>query len=142
MSIRVVIDTNVVVSALLRPGGFPEAVFTLAIAGEVRLFVSVPILEEYEEVLRRPRLKLDSEKIASALRAIGAAATEVRPESRVTAALDPDDNIFLECAESAMAHFLVTGNVKDYPVTWMGTRVTTPRLFLETITAPNPTLPN
>jgi len=142
LSIRVVIDTNVVVSALLRPGGFPEAAFSLAIAGEVRLFVSAPILEEYEEVLKRPRLKLDPEKIASALSAIEASATKVCPESRVTAALDPDDNIFLECAESAMAHFLVTGNVKDYPVTWMDTRVTTRLLFLETTTAPNPPLPN
>ena len=53
--IRVVIDTNVIISAMLRSGGLPEAVFNRAIDGAVHLFISEPVLAEYEEVLRRPR---------------------------------------------------------------------------------------
>jgi putative PIN family toxin of toxin-antitoxin system len=131
--IRIVIDTNVVVSAMLRAGGLPETVFNLAISGEVQLFVSEPVVAEYEEVLRRPRLAIDPQKVTGAMAEVRAAASLVRPHVPVTAALDPDDNIFLECAESAAAHFLVTGNVKDFPATWMGTRVVTPRQFLEAI---------
>jgi putative PIN family toxin of toxin-antitoxin system len=52
--IRVVLDTNVVVSALLCSGGFPEAVFNLAMDREIQLRISAPILAEYEEVLHRP----------------------------------------------------------------------------------------
>ena len=133
--IRIVIDTNVVVSAMLRAGGLPESVFRLALGREVQVFVSEPVVAEYEEVLRRPRLAIDPEKVTGAMGRIRAVAWLVKPDVAITAALDPDDNIFLECAESAQAHFLVTGNVKDFPATWMGTRIVTPRQFLEAITA-------
>jgi putative PIN family toxin of toxin-antitoxin system len=49
--IRVVIDTNVLVAALLTSGGLPEAVIDLALSGEVQWFASEPVLAEYEEVL-------------------------------------------------------------------------------------------
>jgi putative PIN family toxin of toxin-antitoxin system len=55
--IRVVIDTNVLVSALLPSGGLPEAVINLAISGEVQWFASESVLAEYEEVLKRPGLQ-------------------------------------------------------------------------------------
>ena len=58
--IRVVIDTNVLVSGLLTSGGLPEAVINLAISGEVQWFASQSVLAEYEEVLKRPRLAIDS----------------------------------------------------------------------------------
>jgi len=56
--IRVVLDTNVVVSANLRAGGLPEAVFNLAIDSVIQLGVSEPVLAEYEEVLNRARLAI------------------------------------------------------------------------------------
>jgi putative PIN family toxin of toxin-antitoxin system len=49
--IRVVIDTNVLVSALLTSGGLPEAVIDLAISGTVQWFASESVLAEYEVVL-------------------------------------------------------------------------------------------
>lgn len=52
--IRVVLDTNIVVSALLSPHGSEAAVFRLALSGVIRLCVSEPVLREYEEVLSRP----------------------------------------------------------------------------------------
>jgi len=54
--IRVVIDTNVLVSALMTRGGLPEAVINLAISGEVQWFASESVLAEYQDVLKRPRL--------------------------------------------------------------------------------------
>ena len=60
--IRVVIDTNILVSALLTSGGSPEAVIDLAISGEVQWFASESVLTEYEEVLKRPRLAIDLTK--------------------------------------------------------------------------------
>ncbi len=129
--IRVVIDTNVVVSAMLRSGGLPEAVFILAMSGQVQSFISEPIFSEYEGVLRRPRLAIDPEKVTIALARIRAAASFVRPATKVTAARDPDDNIFLECAETAQAHYLVTGNIKHFPERWRETFIVTPRQLMD-----------
>jgi putative PIN family toxin of toxin-antitoxin system len=129
--IRVVIDTNVIVSAMLRSGGFPESVFNLAMGGEVQCYASESILAEYEEVLRRPRLAIDPDKVTLALARIRAAISLVEPAHAVTAATDPDDNIFLECAETAQADYLVTGNGRHFPERWAGTQVVTPRQFMD-----------
>ena len=55
-------------------------------------------MAEYEEVSRRPRLKIHSAKVKIALTRIREAGLLVTPTMPVTAASDPDDNIFLECA--------------------------------------------
>jgi putative PIN family toxin of toxin-antitoxin system len=129
--IRVILDTNVVVSAMLRSGGLPEAVFNVVIGGEAQCYVSEPILAEYEDVLRRPRLAINPDKVAVALARIRAAASLVHPAVRVTAAMDPDDNVFLECAEAAQAHCLVTGNSRHFPQRWGETLIVTPRQFMD-----------
>ncbi len=132
--IRVVIDTNVVISATLRSGGLPEAVFNLAVGRRVQLYVSEAILGEYQDVLLRPRLDIHPDKVTIALIRIREAAIPVEPTERVTACSDPDDNIFLECAEAAQADYVVTGNTADFPVQWGKTQIVTPRQFLEIIT--------
>ncbi len=130
--IRVVIDTNIVVSAMLRSGGLPEAVFNLAVDRlTVQLYFSAPVMAEYEEVLHRPRLNINPDKVNDALARIRRAGFPVIPTVIVTAASDPDDNIFLECAQTAEAHYLVTGNSKDFPAVWQTTRIVTAREFME-----------
>ncbi len=129
--LRVVIDTNIVVSALLREGGLPHAVFNLAVGGAVQLCLSEPIVAEYEEVLRRPRLKIDSSRVDVALAQIRKAGVLVQPSRIVAAASDPDDDIFLECAAEAKAQYLVTGNLGDFPAgEWEGVQIVTARQFL------------
>ena len=136
--IRVVIDTNVLVSALLTSGGLPEAVIDLAISGDVLWFASESVLAEYEEVLKRPRLAIDSGKAADAMARIRAHVSVISPAVRVAAASDPDDNRFLECAEAAQAHYLVTGNIRHFPEVWKETRIVTPRDFIDAwTTAPD-----
>jgi putative PIN family toxin of toxin-antitoxin system len=68
--IRVVIDTNVLVSALLQPLGPSAQIFLLALAGVVQLCVSGAIYAEYEEVISRPRFKLDQAKVTATLQTI------------------------------------------------------------------------
>jgi hypothetical protein len=60
--IRVVIDANVLVSGFLTSGGLPEAAIDLAMSGDVQWFASESVLAEYQEVLKRPRLAIDSRK--------------------------------------------------------------------------------
>lgn len=57
----------------------------------------------------------------------------VSPSVPVKACSDPDDNIFLECAEAAEADYLVTGNKTHFPDVWGKTQIVTVRTFMETM---------
>jgi uncharacterized protein len=134
---RIVLDTNVIVSALLQPAGPPAQVFVLALGGSLQLCVSANIYAEYEEVISRPRFKRSEEIIADALRAIRNKSFWVRPTARLHVCADPDDNMFLECAQTGRAEYLVTGNSKHFPLTWESTRIVTPRDLLDVVLGKN-----
>jgi len=131
--IRVVLDTNIIVSALLQPLGPPAQVFWLVAGGSVQLCISGNVYAEYEEVIRRPRFRRDEETIAATLNVIREKGFWVRPKEVIRECSDPDDDVFLECAKAAEADYLVTGNLKHFPTSWVGTRILTARDFLTTI---------
>lgn len=68
--IRVVLDTNIIVSALLQPLGPPAQVLLLSVGRSVQLCVSGSVYAEYEEVIRRPRFRRAEVTILSTLQAI------------------------------------------------------------------------
>lgn len=130
--IRVVLDTNILISAVLNPKGLPRQVFLMAITQpDTRLCVSGDIYAEYDEVIRRPRLSRSREEIAATLGAVRENGLWVIPAEKVRACSDPDDDIFLECAQAAAAHYLVTGNRRDFPSAWDNTKIVTARQFLD-----------
>jgi putative PIN family toxin of toxin-antitoxin system len=129
--IRVVIDTNILVSALLQPESLPAAVLMLALSGKVQLCVSGAVFTEYDEVIRRPHLKRPPDVIEGALQSVRKLGHWVKPDVRVEECTDPDDNVFLECAQAAEAHYLVTGNQRHFPVRWKKTRVIGARELIE-----------
>ena len=132
--IRVVLDTNILISALLSPFGAPAQVFLRTILDrDVQLCVSGEVYAEYEEVMRRPRLRRSESEVSDALRAIRDRGYWVRPTVRVRACVDPDDDIFLECAVAGGADYLITGNLKHFPKEWEGVKVLTARQFLDVI---------
>jgi uncharacterized protein len=132
--IRVVLDTNILISALLSPQGQPAQVFLMTILDpETQLCVSAGIFAEYEEVIRRPRFNRSDSEIATVLRTIRDESVWVKPRERVRACSDPDDDIFLECAQAAAAHYLVTGNARDFPAAWGSTQVVSARQFLDAV---------
>jgi uncharacterized protein len=132
--IRVVLDTNILISALLTPQGLPTQVFLATILQpDTQLWVSGDVYAEYEEVIRRPRLNRGESEIAATLRAIRENAFRGIPTEKVRVCSDPDDDIFLECAQAAAAHYLVTGNAKHFPARWGSTKIVTARQFLEEI---------
>jgi len=105
---KVVIDTNVVVSANLSDQGPSAASLDLAANKMILMCISVAVLTEYEAVLRRPRLKLDPSRVASSLAVIRNASRLVKPTRHLTEAQDEPDNRFLECAAAAGADFIIT----------------------------------
>jgi len=130
LSLRVVIDTNVLVSAVIKPAGLQRTVLLLAVAKPARLYVSPSILEECGEVLGRPELQIRKGPRQQLLQLIKNRSYTVVPAKRVEVATDPDDNIFLECADAAAADYLITGNLKHFPKFWKKTKIVTPREFV------------
>ena len=128
--IRVVVDTNILVSALLQPKGLPAAVLILALSGQVELCISEAVLDEYEEVIRRPHLKRDPAVVERAIQAIRKVGRWVKPAMHIDACGDPDDNMFLECAQARNADYLVTGK-RHFPDRWKKTEVIGVRELLE-----------
>ena len=132
-TIRVVLDTNVVVSAHLNADGYERHVLDLALTRKLQLVVSLPILEEYEGVLSRVKFALGRRRVTQSLRLIRAAAKLLRPLQRLNIARDQSDNRFLECAEAGKAEYLVTGNKRHFPKQWRQTLIVNARELLESV---------
>jgi putative PIN family toxin of toxin-antitoxin system len=123
MIIRAVLDTNVVVSALLKPQNLLDQVLRLALSGHLTLCSSPVVLDEYAEVLSRPKFKLEPQEISRVMTELKKASTQVQPKLLLTIARHEPDNRLLECAEAALADFLVTGNKRHFPKRWKTTQV-------------------
>lgn len=134
--LRLVIDTNVVVSAALKPEGLQRTVLLLAMTKPVRWYISDPVMSEYETVLARPELKIRRSLRQQFLQLIKNHARVVKPSRLGPVTSDPADNIFIECADAARADYLVTGNQRHFPKFWKNTKMITSSEFL-TIIAPH-----
>lgn len=134
MLTKVVLDTNVIVSAHLQGLGLSAFILDLVLASKIESYVTAEILEEYETVLRRPRFGVDSKKITQSIRIIKSKAKRVQPTRALSLSPDPDDNKFLECAEAAAADYLVTGNRRHFPLKHGKTKVVNARQLIEIIT--------
>jgi uncharacterized protein len=130
LPLRLVIDTNVLISAALKPAGLQRTVLLLAITKPARLYVSRSILTEYRDVLGRPKLRIRKGHRQQLFQLIKRHSYTVVPTRRLEVTSDPDDNIFLECADAARADYLVTGNLRHFPRFWKRTKVITPREFI------------
>ena len=134
--LRLVIDTNILVSAALKPHGLQRTILLLAIAKPANLYVTEAILAEYRDVLARPELKIPRGLRQRLLQLIKNHAPIVSPASTLQVAKDPGDNKFLECADAARADYLVTGNQRHFPKFWKQTKIITSREFIA-IVAPH-----
>jgi putative PIN family toxin of toxin-antitoxin system len=130
LPLRLVVDTNVLISAALKPTGLQRTILLLSITKPARLYVSKPILEEYGDVLARPELRIRKGLRQQLLQLIQNHSYTVIPKWRLNLTSDPDDNKFLECADASHADYLVTGNQKHFPKFWKKTKIITPREFI------------
>lgn len=128
---RVVLDTNVLVSGLLSPFGPPGDIVRLIAAGAVRACYDARILDEYREVLSRPAFRIAGDRMQSLLHQIAADGLLVTAQPLAVPLPDPDDEVFLAVALAGNARCLVTGNLRHYPKPIRrGMPVVSPRDFL------------
>jgi uncharacterized protein len=133
LPLRLVLDTNIVISAALKPDGLQRTVLLLAFTKPARLYVSAPILSEYQRVLGRPRLGIRKGLRVQLLQLIANRAHLISPSQPLQITADLGDNIFLECADAARADYLLTGNQRHFPKFWKKTKIITCREFISLI---------
>lgn len=133
---RIVIDTNVVVSALIQRS-YPFLILNeLFIEDKFQLCVSDALLSEYYEVLARPKFARFPDFFARAeslLVDIEIRAVKYKPTLTLDLISDKDDNMILELADECKADFVITGNTTDFifPI-YKQTKIVTPKEYWET----------
>ena len=136
---QAVIDTNIVVSRYVYPKGTNAELFDYWRRRKVEVFVSQPILDEYEQVLKYPHIQavhqMGNAQIKQAVARIRKFSTYVTPLVSIDAVKDdPKDNKFIECAYASGANYVVSGdphllNLKYY----RGITMVSPRMFVEAL---------
>ncbi len=106
---RVVFDTNVLVSALALPGGRGDEALRRITRGEDSLALSTPIIDELLSVLAR-KFSYDREALARVAVFLSELGELVEPAESLEVLADEPDNRILECALAASAHVIVTGD--------------------------------
>ncbi|MHB1137294.1 MAG: putative toxin-antitoxin system toxin component, PIN family [Coriobacteriia bacterium] len=129
---RVVLDTNVLVSGLISPFGPPGEIVRMVSSGAITLCLDARILTEYAEVLGRPRFGFETDSTAALVEQIEHTGWMVAAEPLMARLPHADDEPFLEVAASSAADALVTGNGAHFPRELCGdVLVMTPAEFVE-----------
>lgn len=112
---RVVLDTNVIVSGLLSPQCAPATIISLLLNEKITILYDSRIIQEYQNVLRRPKFKFELHLILNLLEFIKHSGEFIAANPTDINFQDEDDIPFYEVATSGNAGFLVTGNLKHFP---------------------------
>ncbi len=131
---KIVLDTNVLVSALIRPDSIPSRVLDLILTRQVTLVLDHRIFNEYQDVLHRPEFNLLHDDIDELLEFLWSYSEHVLAAALGVGLPDPDDVMFMfiEVAVSAKADAFVTGNLKYFPASERhGIRLLSPQQWLE-----------
>ena len=128
---KMVADTNVLVSAFIFPGGSPEAFYRLALEGRIELVSSRPLLTEFGRVLDE-KFGWEAERAEEAVAQVIRIAEVVEPSETVSEIeADPPDNRVLEAAGEAEADAIVSGDRHLLSLgSWRGVRIETPAAFV------------
>jgi len=134
---KIILDTNIVVSALIQKSYPFYIVFDYVLNRQVQLCLSSALLNEYRDVLMRPKFagiadfESNAEIVLSRFEKI---AQFYEPMVSLDILTDISDNKLLELADESSAHFLITGNSTDFTLThYKQTQILSPRSFWEKV---------
>jgi len=127
---NIVVDTNVIISAVLSPAGNPAAVVSLISATDkLRVFYSGAILDEYKRVLAYELLNIPKEKQNAVIGTLRRFGIPIEPTVSTVPMTDETDRVFYDTAKASGA-ILITGNIRHYPAMPF---IMTPADFLGTL---------
>jgi len=132
---KIILDTNVVVSALIQRGYPYKVLDQVLTTGNITLCVSDKLLQEYHEVLFRPKFTRFADFFVNAhvlLLRMETISRKYVPQVAIHLLQDKDDNMLLELAQESKADCLVMGNTRDFVIpNYQQTRILTPKEYLE-----------
>ena len=137
MTYYAVIDTNVIVSSMLKTDSIPGSIINFIKSNTIIPLINDEIIREYIDVLTRNKFDFDEEIIAEVISIIKEKGIFLEREQTLEDFIDQDDIVFYEIVMSAkntMDAYLITGNIKHYPVR---SYVVTPRQMIEIIKSNN-----
>ncbi|OGP55648.1 MAG: putative toxin-antitoxin system toxin component, PIN family [Deltaproteobacteria bacterium RBG_13_52_11] len=130
----IVLDTNVLISGVLKPYSKTAAILRLIADGTIQIAYDLRILSEYRDVLNRPKFNFAKEDVESFLDQIEQEGLLVSVKPSKISLPDPDDEPFLEVALSARAEAIVTGNKRHFRrKEYEGVKILSPAEFLEMV---------
>ncbi len=131
---KVVVDTNVIVSGLLSPTSYTATIIQYWTKKRFDILVSHAILHEYEKVLAYPHLRIARNEREQFIRLVKKAASLITPTQTIAVARDPSDNKFLECAVAGRAEYIVSSDPDLLDLkTYQGIAMLAPAAFLEVL---------
>ena len=133
MKIYAVIDTNVIVSAMLKQSSIPGLVLEFALSGIIIPVLNKEIVSEYRTVLMREKFHLNTEIVNDLIQTLEYYGEYIKPERLNIDLPDPKDVIFYEVVMEKRKEneaYLITGNIKHFPKEYF---IVTPREMLEII---------
>jgi len=128
---RVVVDTNVIVSALMNVNGTPAKILSLILGGKLKILYDNRIIFEYIDVLSRKEFGFHNEIINDMIDYLKHNGEFINPEYIKTKFSDETDKKFYEVYKSGKAEYLITGNIKHFP---KENTVILPKNFIQIIT--------
>ncbi len=111
----VVVDTNVIISGLIKSFSDASKIINLILSGKIRLAYDARILTEYEEVLKRKKFNINFKHIESIISQIKEDGVYVSPTPLKELLPDKDDQPLLEVAYASKIDVIITGNKKHFP---------------------------
>ena len=128
----IVLDTNVVVSGILRPYSKSATILRFAASGLIRLAYDLRIISEYRDVLSRPKFGFSENQVEGFLAQLEGEGIAISAKPLPFHLQDPEDEPFLEVALSGEAICLVTGNKRHFPKkSYKELKIVSPAEFLE-----------
>ena len=128
----IVLDTNVIVSGILRAFSKAALILTLVSDGTVQVAYDLRLLSEYRDVLNRPKFNFAEENVEAFLTQVEEEGFLVSVKPLEIHLPDPDDEPFLEVAVAGKAEAIVTGNKRHFPKKdYKRVRILSPAEFLE-----------
>lgn len=131
LPLRLVLDTNVVISGALKPASLQRTALLIALTKPARLYATEEILDEYAEVLARAELRIPRWMQLQTMQLIRNVSHMVTPGRTLAVCRDAEDDRFVECADAARADYLITGNLRHFPKYWKMTKVISARELVE-----------
>jgi putative PIN family toxin of toxin-antitoxin system len=125
---KIVLDTNIIVSAFINPKGIPGEIISLLLAKKITICYDNKMFSEYTEVLKKSKFNFNSTLIDEFLDFIKDNGEYIIAEPQNIKFEDDDDKVFYDVYKSSDARYIITGNKKHFP---KEDNIITPREYME-----------